>query len=364
MGNRLSHSQVSKYQQCGKAYQFWYIDKIRPTKSRSSLLFGTAIDRAVGVLLNPKEEGGKTPEEIFDYFWRFQDLNGSNTYIPTCSSLVYSKSDFDKDLLTKEAEEKIGLTRDAILSLVEKRLELGYDGLLEDEKSLVNHAHWWCLRAKGHYMIKAFREKVMPKLTKVHSTQEYIELENGDDRIIGYIDMVAEVEGHDQPIVLDLKTSAMEYEEDAVLTSPQLTLYMHAVSDKYNTRKAGYIVLNKNLIKNRKKICSKCSYDGSGGRHKTCANEHEGKRCNGEWTETINPEVYVQFIIDEIPKQTEDLVLENIDDINTAIKTGHFTRNLSICANGVYGGPCDYLKYCYKNSMEGLVKIENSQSKT
>lgn len=356
MGNRLSHSQVSKYQQCGKAYQFWYLDKIRPTKSRSSLLFGTALDRSVSVILNA-EDSVTTAEEVFNKAWTHQEINGKETYLPTCISLVYAKSDFDKDLLTEEAEKKIGVSRETILSLVEKRTSLGYDELSLEEKEIVNHAFWWCLYAKGHYMLAAFRSKVLPKITKVHSTQEYIELENGEDKVIGYIDIVAEVEGHKEPIVLDLKTSAMEYDEDAVLTSPQLTLYTHAVSDKYNTRKAGYIVLNKNLIKNRKKICSKCGYDGSGGRHKTCANEAEGKRCGGEWQETVSPEVYVQFLIGEIPKQTENLVLENVDDINTAIKTGHFTRNLSMCTN-TYGGLCDYIDLCYKGKMDNLVKKE------
>lgn len=354
--NRLSHSQVSKYQQCGKAYEFWYLKKIRPTKLRAALLFGTALDRAIGVLLKPdNEDRTKTPEQVFDYFWRFQEINGNNTYLPTCTSIVYAKSDFDKDLITKEDEEKIGANLSTILEVMSKRTELGHKGITEEERKLTNHVMWTCLKHKGHYMIKAFREKVQPKLTKVHSTQEYIELNNGEDKVIGYIDMVAEVEGHNEPIVLDLKTSAMQYEDDAVLTSPQLTLYVHAVSDKYKTRKAGFIVLNKNLIKNRKKICSKCNHDGSGGRHKTCSNEVEGKRCNGEWVETVSPEVYVQFIIDEIPAQTEDLVLENIDDINTAIKTGHFTRNLSMCTN-TYGGLCDYINLCYRGSMEDLVK--------
>jgi len=355
MGNRLSHSQVSKYQQCGKAYEFWYLKKIRPTKSRAALLFGTALDRAIGTLLKP-EADGKTPEQTFDYFWRFQEINGSSVYLPTCTSIVYAKSDFDKDLITKADEEKLGASLAQILEVVEKRNELGHHRISEEEKQLANHAMWICLYHKGHHMIKAFREKVLHKLTKIHNTQEYIELDNGEDKVIGYIDIIAEVEGYDAPIVLDLKTSAMEYEADAVLTSPQLTLYVHAVSQKYNTRKAGYIVLNKHLIKNRKKVCSKCDHDGSGGRHKTCSNEIEkGKRCNGEWIETINPEVYVQFIIDEIPTQTEDLVLENIDDINTAIKTGHFTRNLSMCTN-TFGGLCDYINLCYKGKMDELQK--------
>lgn len=353
--NRLSHSQVSKYQQCGKAYEFWYLKKIRPTKSRAALLFGTALDRAIGVLLKPDEDRTKSPEQVFDYFWRFQEINGNNTYLPTCTSIVYAKSDFDKDLITKEDEEKIGASLSEILEVIAKRLEVGHNGITEEERKLANHAMWTCLYHKGHYMIKAFRERVQPKLTKIHSTQEYIELNNGEDKVIGYIDIVAEVEGHKEPIVLDLKTSASQYEEDAVLTSPQLTLYVHAVSDKYKTKKAGYIVLNKNLIKNRKKVCSKCGHDGSGGRHKTCANETEGKRCNGDWIETVSPEVYVQFIIDEIPEQTENLVLENIDDINTAIKTGHFTRNLSMCTN-TFGGLCDYINLCYRGSMDELTQ--------
>jgi hypothetical protein len=362
MAIRLSHSQVSKYQQCGKAYEFWYIKKIRPTKSKAALLFGTALDRAISHLLKPEnpqdaDATSRTAEQIFDYYWRFQEINGSNTYLRDCTSIVYAKSDFDKDLITKEDAEKIGESLETISQVMANRIEMGHNGITEEERKIANRVMWTCLHHKGHHMISAFRKRVLPKITKVHSTQEYIELTNGEDKIIGYIDIVAEIEGHSEPIVLDLKTSASQYEEDSVLTSPQLTLYVHAVSDKYKTKKAGYIVLNKNLIKNRKKICSKCGFDGSGGRHKTCSNEVEGKRCNGDWTETVSPEVFVQVIIDEIPTQTEDLVLENVDDISTAIKTGHFTRNLNMCHN-TYGGLCDYINLCYRGSMEELIKKE------
>ena len=123
---------------------------------------------------------------------------------------------------------------------------------------------------------------------------------------------------------------------------------------KYKTKKAGFIVLSKNIIKNKTKTCIKCSFDGTGGKHKTCSNEINGKRCNGEWSETFSPEANVQFIIDEIPQQTEDLVLDNIDDINVAIKTNHFTRNLQSCNSNF--GPCDYIGYCYRGSMHGLVQ--------
>jgi hypothetical protein len=370
VGSRLSHSQVSKFQQCGKAYEYWYVKKIRPTKLRASLLFGTALDRAIGTLLDPEAE--KTPEQIFDYFWRFQDINGTQEYIPTLLNIIYSKTDYDKDLVTTEDLQKYELSSESVTNALEKRDEVGIEKLDNKNRQVVNLLSWISLSKKGHYMIEAFRKKVMPKLKKVHSTQEYIKLENGDgDSVIGYIDLVADVDGFDTPVVLDLKTSAMQYEEDSVLTSPQLSLYVHAVSDKYKTRKAGFIVLNKHIIKNKTKTCKKCGHF-SEGRAKSCDRESiesvetkkgivdKAVRCGGEWDEKISPEVYVQFIVDDIPKQTEDLVLQNIDDINISIKTGHFTRNLSIC-NNVYGGQCEYINLCYRGKMDGLVETNKNE---
>jgi len=141
MGNRLSHSQVSKFQQCGKAYEFWYIQKIRPTKMRSALLFGTALDRAIGAIFKPESQD-KTPEQLFDYFWRFQDVNGEQTYLPDNINLVYAKSDFDKDLLTQEDIKKLNVSKDVVLEIIEKRNASGFDNLCQDEKALANEAFW------------------------------------------------------------------------------------------------------------------------------------------------------------------------------------------------------------------------------
>jgi hypothetical protein len=365
MINRLSHSAVGKFISCPKSYEYHYVKKIRPNILKSSLLFGSAIDKAIGELLKPT--GNQTPEELFLQTWWSQEANGKKVQLLECTNLVYAKGDYDRDLITDTDLESLQLTRSEIDSAIDRRNEVGFNKLYDLEQSIVNKASWVCLKAKGLYMIKAFREKVLPKLTKVHSTQEYIELENENgDKVIGYLDIVAEVEGYEGPVVLDVKTSAMKYdEEDSVLFSSQLTLYVHAVEEKYNTRKAGFIVLNKNIIKNKEKTCSKCTFDGTGGRAKTCDNETmqtvESKkgpveklvRCNGEWIEKLNPEVYVQFIVDEIPSATEQIVIENIDNINTAIKTGNFTRNLSTCQN-YFGGPCEYIGLCYKGSMEGL----------
>lgn len=368
MINKLSHSQATKYMNCGQAYKFHYIDRIRPTTSHAALMFGTALDRATGVLLQPGDEK-RAPEEIFDYFWRFQEVNGEQRYLTTLETLVYAKTDWDEELLTDEDFVKTGTTKEEILALVKKRNTEGFDTLRPEDKQQVNHAFWLCLKAKGHLMIDAFRRKVMPRLKTVLDTQKSIKLENEEgDSVIGYIDLIADVEGHGI-VVLDVKTSARAYdEENSVIFSPQLSLYVHAVYEEYQTRKAGFIVLNKAVIKNRKKICKVCGYNGSGGRAKTCDQETlqiiESKkgpvekmtRCNGEWDETIDPDIYVQFLVEEIPLATEELVIDNISDINEAIKKGIYTKNLANCTQN-YGRPCDYINLCYKNDMHGLEKI-------
>lgn len=358
MSNKLSHSSLSRWQQCPTSYKYHYIDKIRPTKQHAALCFGTAIDRAIGKILNPKEDE-RSPKAIFDYFWRFQDIAGKQQYLPTLVNFVYSKNDFDKDLITDDDLTKLEMSREEMLALVNKRTELGFDNLSNLEKSKANHTFWLCLQHKGHYMIDAFEKKVMPKLKKVYAVQKYISLENDDsDSVIGYVDLIADVEGYNEPIILDIKTSSIQYDEEkSVVFSPQLTLYLHALSDEYKTRKAGFIVLNKNIIKNKTKICSVCGYDGSGARHKTCSNEIENKRCGGEWKETIDPDVYTQFIIDEIPEQTENLILSNIDEINQAMKNKVYTKNIANCLNS-FGRPCDYINLCYRGEMQNLTKLE------
>lgn len=364
MGNSLSHSATSRFQTCPTSYKYHYIDRIRPVRSHAALNFGTALDKAIGALL----EGGD-PALIFEKEWRFQYVNNKNTYLPDCIDIVYAESDFDKDLIQEDMLPGLNVTLEQITQAISFKEEKGFDNIPDEIKRIANIGYWLTLYTKGLLMIAAFRKKVLPKLKIVHSTQEKVELENDEgDKIIGFVDLVAEVEGHGN-VILDVKTSAREYKENSAIYSPQLTLYVNTLTEKYNTRKAGFIVLSKQVIKNKKKICSICEYDGSEGRAKTCDQEHmkvvESKkgpveklvRCNGEWNESINPEAWVQFIIDEIPIQTEELVMQNIEDINMAIKTGNYTKNLSKCLDN-YGKPCDYLNLCYRGQMDGLVKAD------
>lgn len=366
MGIKFSHSQASRYMMCGHSYKLHYVDRIRPVVTHAALLFGTALDNALTALLSKKPA-----PEVFDESFTYGFINNKREYLPTHPGLVYANADLDLDILTQDDSvllkvlaEKHNLPDGFLLevfeALAERKQEKGLGSLTETERSIYNLWHWICLRRKGHLMMAAFQKKVMPKVNQVLAVQEKVTLENEDaDELVGYVDWVAELEGHGT-VILDNKTSSIEYEEDAVLSSPQLSLYTHILEDKYNTRKAGYIVFRKGIIKNRKKICSVCGHDGSGGRHKTCDATVNGKRCNGAWNETVNPDVHVQIIINEIPKQTENIVLDNLNGITEAIKAKVFTRNLNSCSNW-YGGKCPYFGKCYKEDMTGLLDMKEEK---
>lgn len=361
MKTKLSFSQTQRYQMCPRSYKYHYIERIRPNVQSGALAFGTAMDVAINDLLTTNTN----PEALFEETFTRQKVNEEMTYVPTAENLVYANSDFDADLLTEDDYNFIAQQAEAgvvarssdyletFSILRDKKKQRGLEALSKLELKLHNLMNWLCLRRKGFYMIAAYRKKVLPKIERVLAVQEYVCLENAaGDKVIGYVDLIADIKGIG-PVILDNKTSSMEYAEDAVLTSPQLALYKHCLEEKFNTKKAGFIVMKKALMKNKKKVCKTCGNDGSGSRHKTCNAEIEGKRCGGEWAETIDPDVYIQILIDDIPSMTEEIVMENIDSINEAIKAKQFHRNLHSCTNW-YGGNCPYLKMCYKGDDTGL----------
>ncbi len=101
-------------------------------------------------------------------------------------------------------------------------------------------------------MLEEFKNNILPNITEVLATQVKVELTNEDgDSIIGFADAVVKWKDYPHPIIVDIKTSSIDYEHDSVLTSPQLTLYVHDLSAKFdNTRSAGYIVLHKKIKEN------------------------------------------------------------------------------------------------------------------
>ncbi len=356
--NRLSHSAVSRYQSCPTSYKYHYLEGLRTTTTSAALLFGSAVDVALTALVS---KSALSPESVFLDAWTNASVNDVTTYLPTSTRIVYSDSDADRDLLTQDARNSIAAAygpdwEEALSKIIQKKKMIGFKYIKKEEKELLNFYSWNCLAAKGKLMVEAVRKQVLPKIKEVLGTQVPVELENSNgDKVIGFADLICTYSGIDKPVVFDWKTSSIDYDEDSVITSPQLSLYVHALSNQFqDTRQAGFIVLHKRIIKNKTKVCGTCGYDGTGARHKTCSNVIEGKRCEGEWVETLAPEVRIQIITSEIPEPTETLVLENIDQINVAIKTGNFIRNLGSCIRP--WGKCEFHSKCWRGSDEGLIK--------
>ena len=335
----------------------------------AALLMGSAVDKACEALM---KDPSVDANDIFYAMWSNQEINKVPTFLPYATNIVYADADFDAELLLPGDWQRIKNQMKAqyptnppteepeafISKIYGIKGTVGFANLSEQMKVILNFANWLCLASKGLLMIEAVKRDFVPNIVEVLSAQEKIELEHEGDSVLGYIDLVARWKGYDKPVVLDFKTSARKYDEEtSVIMSPQLSLYMNAVSDKYeNTRLAGFLVLSKQIKKNRVKICAKCGNDGSGGRHKTCDKEIEKKRCHGEWKETLKLEATTQTIIREIPPRTEEIVMENISYINDAIKNGIFHRNLNACGNNG-GFMCEFIGLCYKNSEEGLIKV-------
>lgn len=360
---KLSHSQIQRYQQCPKSYYYHYIKRFRPASTTGALLFGDALDKALNCLLLNEGDAYTKFIETFTY----GEINKVKEYLPTSEKLVYAKTDYDADLLTEEDIEEINTAIGAgknfdYETVLDKKNAYGITG---DELRFFNHVNWTCLTKKAKYILDGYKKKILPKIKRVISIQEAIEVDNGaGDKLIGFIDMVAELEDHGV-VIIDHKTSARDYEDDAVLHSAQLILYTHILSEKYNTNKAGFIVMKKAMKKDKK--CSVCGYKGE-GTHKTCNAMMEApalvynvpgatrlERCNGKWDKSLSASF--QIIVDEVPQKSQDLVIENVDEVNKCIKSGLFPRNLDHCTNH-YGGKCPFYNLCHKDSMEGLIESE------
>ncbi len=360
MATKLSHSSLRLYSECGQRYKYHYIDRVRETVFHSALAFGSAIDEALNNLLIDRNYNKAI--EIFDAKWKNGRIGNSYEELINNTKLVYGASDFDSNLLIEDDLETVAKyicqnsPDDFIKEIQELKASIGWDNIVPATQAKYNHLNWLSMRRKGHAMIKSYFDKVLPQIIEVVSIQEEISLENEEgDKITGFVDLVATYKDG-KNYVLDNKTSARAYDEDSAARSQQLVLYYHTLKEKYNLAGVGFIVLNKNIKLNKDKKCSQCGHDGTGSRAKTCDNEIEGKRCGGEWIVKVNPECYIQTVLNEVTPESENLILDNFIDINQMIKLGIFYKNLAACKNGNL--ICPYINLCHKGSMKGLEQNE------
>ena len=315
MANKLSNSSIDKYVECSLCYKLHYIDRIRPIRTKSALLFGGVLDTALNDLLLNKDL--VKAKEIFIKLWTEIDVNTTD----------FSKSDLDQEL------NDFFQPKDSLYKLVND----------------VNSS-WQSLLNKGILFIDQYYKEVLPKIKKVLSIQEPVSLKNDDgDEISGFLDLIVEWEDG-KTYLLDNKSSSVRYEEFSAKMGQQLPLYYYIVKEKYKLDGVGYIVLNKKINKNKVKKCKICAQICE-GTFKTCPNTvimpASGVRCGGEFDITINPSVDIQYVFNQVAESDEKRVLDKFDEVNYNVSNGYFATEHSDKKN-------KFFQYCpYKEYFEG-----------
>ena len=308
MSVKISYSANEKYNTSPRSWYLHYQLRLREEKVGSALPFGNAVDNALNVLIEKKFDPtiDKDPYEVFDYCWKHTTINNKKVNLMKSDLIRYSKADLDEDLIKDEESQK----------------------LLKTAK-----AEWVSLRKKGHMMIDAYTEQVLPHLSELISVQKYIKIENDDgDSIIGYMDLIARWKVNDEVdhcwdhlkkydgklIIFDNKTSSIKYKLDSVLTSRQLATYSEAPNLPEHDYE-GYIVLPKKFRK--KKL----------------------------------PKVPIEIIIDKVDHELVDSMFEEYGNTIQGIKLGQFP--CTGCEKSIWG--CPYKKYCESGGQDttGLVYV-------
>jgi len=160
----LSHSRVTKYDFCPRAYRHYYIDGWKPKKKKVPLLFGDAVDRSIQALFKT----GEDPVPVFEAIW----------------------------LPLKEAPIDWGKRN-------------SWDGLLSIGKGL----------------LARFVAEEVPRFSDValENVQRRLQAEINGVTVAGYLDLYAKV---DRLITLtDFKTAQSGYDPEEVELNEQLTAY-------------------------------------------------------------------------------------------------------------------------------------------
>ncbi len=366
---QTSHSKNSMYISCPKAWDMAYNEKWESPQEGASLAFGSAIDAAVTDMLQNK------PDWLITFYdrWNKSYAFGQSTQIFDNPDIMFAHKDFDvvvledKDIATCEIwAQQLGLLTPGVTlnrndlasmhSTISKKKKNPYATPTADEMKFFSRLSWLSMKRKGKILLEAFNTQFIPKVKKVLSTQQRATIAdpNTGDSIIGYVDMILEIEGYSKPIIFDLKTAGQPYKQEDIDLTQQLTLYSAMKGQEYNTDLVGYVVLCKNIPKKYVSTCKNCG-NVKTGKHKTCESLVAGKRCGGVWDETVTPAPEVQVLVQKkSPAQVNDLLLD-IGNIVSAMKNKIVYKNVSKCTNW-YGGLCPFYNACHNNDYSGLRK--------
>lgn len=210
---RMSFSAREKYEQCPYKYYLHYVAGYRSSLQSSALCFGNALDIALNDMLTGKLDY----HDVFNSEWeKYKNEN-----------IEYYKSDLDTSLLT-EQEIQFPLA----------------------------HQNFISLQRKGVKLLDAYFDNIFPRIDKVISIQEEINLtgcdESGnetEDSIYGKIDLIAMIRddtGKVHHALLDNKTTSEPYSKNSVQKKDQLALYACGYPE---IKSFGYLTLNKKNYK-------------------------------------------------------------------------------------------------------------------
>lgn len=387
---RLSNSQRSLYTLCGKKYFYKYIKKLRPRAKGSALFFGSAFDEASDVFF-----GGGTLEDSKEKFTEEWMRHEGNL------NVKFAKADYVDKILQETDVAKLDMAADnlpeskeistflndrdskGLVKALIKARDNKYNKrkMKKAEDLFISYSNFLCMNRKGHIMLDSFHKNIMPHVTKVHGSQAPIDIKHPSGHsIIGYIDLLCEMEGYELPngkkikagqlVVADVKSAgAFSWKKhDHIHESDQLDTYLisekvqemsHELSGE-ETKLIAYFVTSKNILNAAKSICNKCG-NVKNSMHRTCAKEIEGNRCGGIWESEDKFYVESKIVIAERDLDEARMMFDDYENILTGVQHGVFIRNRESCL--AFGGVCDYIDLCGKCPVDPEVEIEKWQKK-
>jgi len=337
---KLSHSAKEKFLTCPEKWRLYYEENLRSIKLNSPLFFGRAMDEALNRLLLDKKDDlteeeteikKKTTKQIFTDNMLKTVSNDKEVDLPKNKDCLYFKSDVDISLLELEDINDLGkfshqiefvgvFNPETYIMYCHERFK-NKKRLDETEQLLYNYIAWKSLYRKGLMLIEAYARQVMPLIEKVYNIQEKVELPDGDDLFIGYIDFEASfTEEPGVKYICDNKTSSKAYTLDSVKTSSQLAVY----SEYKDNENCAFIVLEKRI---RKK----------------------------------SPRVRTSVIKDRILDLQKDETFDSITNVYNKIKEKDFYKNKDNCYQ--FGRPCEYYKLCHFGDKSDLIQLEKKDEK-
>lgn len=288
---QLSFSAAERYLTSARSYFLHYLLRLRPIENSSALFFGAAVDEALNVLLAPPLN--RDPATLvrakakFEECWRWATINGEKVDLSEPGVIKFSKADVDPSFVN------------------------GYDIYL--------NPGWSSLRYKGHVILEAYAEQVVPKIKEVLAVQKEINLTNQlGDTLTGIIDLIVVWEDG-RTLLMDNKTSSIKYAKDAIEVSGQLSTYFEAVKDEYKLDGVGYIIIPKHIRKKKLPLCP------------------------------------IEVMIGNV---SEKLIVETFDkyeQVLDGVKNGRFPCEPEKCCSKPWG--CAYKRYCESGGkdMTGLI---------